>query len=141
MWNLKLIMMLLVLSIGSVQYVMDPLEDVMNSLNEDASPFNFELDMRRICLSSCKWYGYINVTKWLECQPHLKGAVSSQGMESFVIAMLDIGEAFIPCVFMLRVLHEKDLHDHPIDDLCLTISLGVEGHGISEIGIQHRLEA
>jgi len=30
------------------------------------------------------------------------------------------------------------LHDHPVDDLCLAISFGVEGHGPSELGIQQR---
>ena len=37
--------MLLVLSIGFVQYVMDLLEDVLNALNEVVSPANFGLDM------------------------------------------------------------------------------------------------
>jgi len=33
------------------------------------------------------------------------------------------------------------VYDHPIDDLYLAISLGVECHGISEFGIQHQPEA
>jgi hypothetical protein len=40
-----LIMTLLVLSIGSVQYVMDLLVDVLNVLNEVVSPVSFGLDM------------------------------------------------------------------------------------------------
>jgi hypothetical protein len=37
---------------------------------------------------------------------------------------------------MLGVVHEQDMHDHPIDDLCLAISLGVEGNGFGELGVQ-----
>ena len=57
-----LIMSLLVLSIGFVQYVMDLLVDVLNVLNEVVSLVSFRLDMSRIYLSSCKWYGHINGT-------------------------------------------------------------------------------
>jgi len=62
-------------------------------------------------------------------------------VESYVVVVLDIGEDFIPCVWMLRVVHAQDVHDHPIDDLCLAISLGVEFHGLSELGIQQQLKA
>jgi hypothetical protein len=61
-------------------------------------------------------------------------------MESSVVVVLDIGEAFIPCVWMLRVVHVQNVYDHPVDDLCLAISLGVESRGLSELGIQHRPE-
>ena len=40
-----LIMTLLVLSIGSIQYVMDLLADVLNALNEAIIPISFGLDM------------------------------------------------------------------------------------------------
>ena len=49
-----LIMMLLILSIDSVQYVMALLEDVLNMLNEVISPVNFILNMSQIYLSGCK---------------------------------------------------------------------------------------
>jgi len=62
-------------------------------------------------------------------------------MKSVVVAMLDIGEAFIPCVWILCVVHVKNVHDHPVYDLYLTINLVVEGHGLSELGFQQRLEA
>ena len=62
-------------------------------------------------------------------------------MESFVVAVLDIRETFIPSVWMIQVVHVQNVHDHLVDDLCLAISLGVEGHGLSEIGIQHQPEA
>ena len=57
-----LIMSLLVLSIGSVQYVMNLLADVLNALDEAILFVNFRVDMSRIGLSSCKWHGYVNGT-------------------------------------------------------------------------------
>ena len=57
-----LIMSLLVLSIGSVQYVMNLLADVLNALDEVVCFVSFRLDMSRIGLSSCKWNGYVNGT-------------------------------------------------------------------------------
>ena len=61
-------------------------------------------------------------------------------MESYVVVVLDIGEAFIPCAWMLQVLHAQNMYYHHGYDLCLAISLGVESHGLSELGIQHRPE-
>ena len=55
-----LIMLLLVLSIGSIQYVMNLLVDVLNELDEVVRFFSFRLDMSRIGLSSHKWHGYVN---------------------------------------------------------------------------------
>ena len=55
-----LIMALLVLSIGSVQYIMDLLVDMFNAVNEVVSPIGFGLDVSRICLSGRKWYSHIN---------------------------------------------------------------------------------
>jgi len=34
------------------------------------------------------------------------------------------------------VLHAQYMHDHPINDLCLAISFGVEGSGFAELGVQ-----
>ena len=45
-WHLMLIMSLLVLSIGSVQYVMKLLVDVLNVLNEVVCLIRLRLDMR-----------------------------------------------------------------------------------------------
>jgi len=56
-------------------------------------------------------------------------------MESSVVAMLYIGEAFIPCVWMLRVVHVQNVYDHHVDDLCLAIILGMESHEPSKFGI------
>ena len=57
-----LIMLLLVLSIDSIQYVMNLLADVLNALDEAICFVKFRLDMSRIGLSSRKWHGYVNGT-------------------------------------------------------------------------------
>ena len=57
-----LILSFLVLYIGSVQYVMNLLEDVLNALDEYVPVVSFRLDMSRIGLSSRKWHGYFNGT-------------------------------------------------------------------------------
>jgi hypothetical protein len=57
-------------------------------------------------------------------------------MESPIVAVLNIGKTLIPCTWMLRVIHVQDVHNHPIDDLCLAIGLRVEGSGFSELGVQ-----
>jgi hypothetical protein len=57
-------------------------------------------------------------------------------MESPIVTVLNIGETLIPCTWMLRVVHVKDVHDHPIGDLYLAIYLGVESGGFSELGVQ-----
>jgi hypothetical protein len=41
---------------------------------------------------------------------------------------------------MLRIVHAQDVHNHPIDDLCLTVGFGVESSGFCELGVQQRLE-
>jgi len=61
-WHLVLIMTMLVLSIGSIQYVLYILEDVLNVLNEAISHVSFRLNMSQICWSSYKWNGHINGT-------------------------------------------------------------------------------
>ena len=71
-----LIMSLLVLRIGSIQYVMKLLANVLNALNEVVHLVSLRLDMSRIGLSSCKWHGHVNGTWWLESEAHLKGAVA-----------------------------------------------------------------
>jgi hypothetical protein len=44
--------------------------------------------------------------------------------------MLDIGNTLIPCAGVLGIVHVHDIHDHSINDLSLTICLGVEGSGL-----------
>jgi hypothetical protein len=57
-------------------------------------------------------------------------------MESHVVVVLNIGKTLIPCIWILRVVHAQDMHNHLIDDLRLAISLGVESNGFIELGVQ-----
>jgi hypothetical protein len=68
--------------------------------------------------------------------PPEMGYMVSGAMESHVVTVLNIGKTLIPCMWMLRVVHVQDVHNHLIDDLCLTIGLGVESSGFSELGVQ-----
>jgi hypothetical protein len=61
----------------------------------------------------------------------------SGAMESHVVDVFNIGKSLIPCMWILRVIHLQDVHNHLIDDLYLTINLRVEGSGFSELGVQH----
>jgi hypothetical protein len=72
----------------------------------------------------------------LKSQPHLKGIVVDQAMKGYVVFVLNIGETGIPCARMFGVVHAQYMHDHFVDDLCLAISLGVEGNGFGELGVQ-----
>jgi hypothetical protein len=56
-------------------------------------------------------------------------------MQGSVVAMLDIGKTLIPCVRVLLIIHVKDMHNHSIYNLGLTICLGVEDHGFGELGV------
>jgi hypothetical protein len=61
-------------------------------------------------------------------------------MERPVVTVLNIGETLIPCMWMLRILHAQDVHNHPIENLCLAISLWVESSRFFELGVQQRSE-
>ena len=54
-------------------------------------------------------------------------------MESFVITALHIGKTLILGLWLLRVVHAKYVHYHPINDLCLAINLGMEGSRVREL--------
>ena len=41
------------------------------------------------------------------------------------------------CVWILWVIHAQNVHNHPVDNLCLAISLRMEGCGLREFGVQH----
>jgi hypothetical protein len=131
-----LIMALLVLSIGFLQNIMDMLVDVLNPFNEFGGLVSLRLSMGIFFLCGCKGQCYINGAQWLKTQAHLKRVVVGRAMECFVVVVLDIRKALIPCAWMLGVVHAQEMHDHPIDDLCLSISLRVEGSGFGELGVQ-----
>jgi hypothetical protein len=135
-----LIMALLVLSIGFLQNLLDLLADVLNLLNESGGFVNCRLIRGRVCLCGCKRKCNINGSQGLESQTHLKWAMADGTMESPVVVVFDIWKTLVPCMGMLRIVHVKDVHNHPIDDLVLAIGLGVERSGFFELGVQQRLE-
>jgi hypothetical protein len=57
-------------------------------------------------------------------------------MESPIVTVLDIWETLVPCTWMLRILHARDVHNHSIDYLYLDIGLGVERSGFYELSVQ-----
>jgi hypothetical protein len=61
-------------------------------------------------------------------------------MESPIVTVLDIWETLVPCMWMLRIVHAQDVHNHPINDLYLAISFGVESNEFCELGVQQRRE-
>ena len=57
-------------------------------------------------------------------------------MKEFVVAMLNIRKYPIPYAWILGVVHVHDVHNHLVDNLCMSINLGVEGHGFDVLGVQ-----
>jgi hypothetical protein len=57
-------------------------------------------------------------------------------MQGSIVAMLDRGKTLIPCVRVVGIINAQNMHDHSIYDLGLAISLGVEGRGFVELGVQ-----
>lgn len=47
-------------------------------------------------------------------------------MERSVITMMHIGKDHIPSSWIVGVVHAKYVHYHPVDNLYLTIILGME---------------
>jgi hypothetical protein len=123
-WYPVLIMALLVLSIGFLQNILDLLVDVLNPLNESSGFVDRRLIMGRVCLCGGKRKCNINGSQGLESQTHLKWAMAGGAMESPVVTVLNIGETLIPCMWILRIVHAQDVHNHLIDDLCLAIVWG-----------------
>ena len=56
-------------------------------------------------------------------------------MESIFVVVLNIGEDLIPYVRVLGIVHAQDMYDQMVDNLGLTIYLGVEGSGFGELGV------
>jgi hypothetical protein len=129
-------MALLVLSIGFLQNLLELLADVLNFLNESSGFVNCRLIMGRFYLCGGKRKWNIDGSQGLESYTHLKWDMVSGAMESHVVTVLNIGETLFPCMWMLRILHAQDVHNHLIDDLCLAIYLGVESSGFCEFGVQ-----
>jgi hypothetical protein len=133
-------MVLLVLSIGFLQNFLDMLADVLNLLNESGGFVDRRLIKERVYLCGGKRKYNVNGSQGLESKTHLKWYMFDGTMERPVVTVLDISETLVPCTWMLIILHAHDVHNHPIDDLCLAISLGVESSGFCELGFQQRPE-
>jgi len=72
----------------------------------------------------------------VEIPTHLKRKLVGRGMKRFVVVVLNIGETLIPHAYIFGVVDVKDIHDHSINDICLVVSLGVEGDEFGELGVQ-----
>jgi len=66
---------------------------------------------------------------------NLKRVVANRVVKVFVVVVLNIWETLIPGAGMFRIVHPQDMHDHSIDHLHLSMSLGVEGGGLAEFGV------
>jgi hypothetical protein len=137
-WYHVLIIVLLVLSIGFLQNILDMLADVLNPLNESGGFVDRRLIKGRLFLCSGKRECNINGSQGLESQTHLKWAMVDGTREIPVVIVLDIEETIFPCTWMLRIVHGQDLHNHLTDDLYLAIDFGVESSGFCELSIQER---
>jgi hypothetical protein len=66
-----------------------------------------------------------------------KRLVTNRTLKGFVIAKLNARKAFILCRWMLGVVHSEDIHNHPVDYLCMYVGLRLEGGQFGELGV-HR---
>jgi hypothetical protein len=57
----------------------------------------------------------------------LEMTMANRVVDGSIIFMLNIWKDFIPCTWMVGVVHSQYVHNHPIDHFCLSICLGVEG--------------
>ena len=57
-------------------------------------------------------------------------------MDIFIVTVLHIWNTLIPCSRMLGVVHVEYVHYHPIEDLYLSISLGMGGIRLGELSVQ-----
>jgi len=57
-------------------------------------------------------------------------------MDGSLVGVLKIRKDLIPCAWILGVVHEKDMYNHPIEYLCISIILRVEGDRFDELHVQ-----
>ena len=131
-----LIMALLILGIDFLQDIMDLLLDVLNLFNEPSCFVSLRVSMRRVGLCGCNWKSYINGTQWLKAKANLKWAMASRAMNKSIVVVLHIRKVVIPHAWMFGVVHLQDVHDHPIDHICLAIGLGMGSSVFGELGVQ-----
>jgi hypothetical protein len=58
-------------------------------------------------------------------------------VKSFGVVSLNIRNTIIPCMWMLGFVHYEDTYNHPIEYLCMSISLGMECIGFDQLAIHH----
>jgi hypothetical protein len=104
-WYPMLIMALFVPGIGFLQNIMNFLLDVLDALNKFGYPINLYLIMGGLFLCDCNEQSYVNGGQWLKPQEHLKRVVANRVVEGYVVAMLKIRKAFIPCVWMFGIIN------------------------------------
>jgi hypothetical protein len=68
-------------------------------------------------------YSAITSILFLFCIHFISGILH---MEIPILIVLKIGENLIPCMWIHRIVHAKDVHNHLIENLCLVVCLGVK---------------
>lgn len=75
--------------------------------------------------------------------PHarLKMAMAYRVVKGSVVAVMNIRQVIVPCVGVFIIVHPNNMYNHPIDYFYLSISLGMEGNWLCELGIHQWPEA
>jgi hypothetical protein len=137
-WYPMLIMAFLVLGIGILHNIMKFLFDVLDAHNEFVFPINLCLSMGGLFSCGCNGKSYVNGGQWLETQAHLKRVVANRVVEGSIVAMLNIRNTCITCVWMFGIVHSRDMDNHLVDYLCFSISLWVEDSRFGQLGVHHQ---
>jgi hypothetical protein len=53
-------------------------------------------------------------------QAYIKRDMSNREVDGSIIDILNIWKDLIPCTWMLGIVYEKDMHNHPIDHCWIT---------------------
>jgi hypothetical protein len=69
---------------------------------------------------------YINWGKSLDTQAHIKRVVENKIVKGFVVVVLNIRKAFIPCMWIIRVVHFEDMYNHHVNYFCLSMFWGMD---------------
>jgi hypothetical protein len=117
---------------------MNMLLDVLDSLNKFGCLIILGLSMGGLFLCNYNEQSYVNGRQWSEPQAHLKRVVANRPMEGSVVAMLKIRNTFIPCAWMFGIVHPRDMENHPVEYLFLSIIMWVEGSRFGQLGVHHR---
>lgn len=136
-----LIMALFVLSIGFFQDIMDWLVDVLNWFNKLGRFIGSRLNICRFSFYRCKEKCDVDGTQCLKLYAHQNGSIASWAMESSIIVVLNIMESVITCACMLGVIHSQNVQDQHVDDVYLTIIVGVECNWFGDLGVKKWLDS